>query len=734
MFDGAPATDEVPLSLDDHLMKALDALDLERAQSVLIEIIVRKTGDLRSWDSPQYATSRRIQDAIVTDRNRDWRLTFFALETLRDRYFLRNAAGETCETPQDFFARVATGIAQGGQTVAQAERSFKETLAFAQSLYDALSQLHALFATPILTNAGTTRGALISCFLSETDDSIESIFATYSENAALAQGGGGVGTYWPIRAQGSSISRGGKSSGPIPFLKTMESATMAVHQAGARRGAAAAYMDVSHPDIETFVELRKHEGDVDRRAPNLHHGVNISDAFMQAVKANADWDLVDPGSGKVVRTISAYGLWKKILVQRVENGEPYMIFIDTVNRAQPETYKRLDKGVHLSNLCTEVLLPTAAERIKRFLRTTFGQWRVTIDKVESEGLTAICDLGSLNMGRYFEWQHYKDELAYLMMRGLDNALDHFIATSGDAYDKAKRSAQRGRDVGLGVLGWFDYLQQRRIPFESIEARSHNKLRFAEFQRISDAASRRLAFERGPAPDVLKASGLLVRILVPLLFALGLNRLSLGKRLIGALIPANMLFRNVNRQALAPTATIGIIAGGAPSIEPPTSNAFKQNTLSGTFIVKNENLRQTLRDRYPDRDNQETWTSIFLNGGSVQHLDWLTDEDRKLFKTAEEINQREIVTQGADRTPFISQAQSLNLFIVPGSAGTIPASYLHEVHMMAYDLGVKSTYYCRSQPASQAGGVEGSAEDRKTDQLKSRRVIDNVSYESCAVCQ
>lgn len=733
MFDSISADEG---TFDSLLVKALNKLDFKGAQNALLGLVKHQVGGLRSWNSPQYTTSRGVQESIRLDEARDERLTFFALDTLRDRYFLRNVDGTVCETPQDFFARVATGVACGGHTPQEVEGNralLVETKQFAQDLYDILSQLHALFATPILTNAGTNRGKMISCFLNEADDSIVGIYEAYTENAILAQGGGGIGTYWGnLRSQGSKLSRGGKSSGPIPFLKVKDSSTIAVHQAGARRGAAAAYMDVSHPDIEDFIDMRRPEGAEERRAQNIHHGLCITDEFMTAVKTRAPWNLVDPNTKRVVKSVDAYALWKRIVVTRVMTGEPYMLFIDTVNRLQPAAYKKVGKTVKTSNLCIEITLPTMADRVKRFLRAKLGQWRVTIERVQTEGLTAICDLGSVNLGRYDEWAPYAEHLTYCMVKGLDNVLDNFIRFAGPGYEKATASAMQGRDIGLGVMGWFDYLQQRGIPAETILARSHNKMRFKEFGDLSDRASRRLAVERGPAPDCVKASGGLAPVLVPLIVALGLNKTFIGQWAIQQVMKAEFLFRNVNRQALAPTATIGIIAGSSPSVEPSAGNVFNQKTLSGTFMVKNAALEALLARKYEKHDTQDTWTSILENGGSVQHLDWLDDDDKKVFKTAYELNQRELIQQAADRQKWISQAQSLNVFFAPGSTGQVSASYLNDVHTMAWELGLKSLYYCRSESVLRAASVDSkSGTDAKS---KIQKVMDAVAYETCSVCQ
>lgn len=663
-------------SFDTQLIASLNKLDFSGAQKAVIGLIRELVGIKHSWSSPQYATSRAVQQSITLSHDRNNLLTFFALDTLRDRYFLRDAEGVICETPQDFFARVATGVACADKTegeIAQLPAEhFDELAAYAQELYDAISQLHAMFATPVLTNAGTNRGMLISCFLSEADDSIVGIFDAYSENAVLAQGGGGIGTYWGnLRGHGAKLSRGGASSGVIPFLKVMDSSTMAVHQAGARRGAAAAYLDISHPDVEDFIDMRRPEGAEERRCQNIHHGICISDAFMQAVKERKPWDLIDPHHGNVVRTVDAYGLWKRIIMTRVMTGEPYMLFVDTVNENQPKAYKDKNLKVNTSNLCIEITLPTVAGR------------------AENGGRTAICCLGSINFATYEGWKHYGPRLHYLMVRGLDNVLEHFIRNAGRGYEKAVKSAKNGRDIGLGVMGWFDYLQQRGIPFETIEARSHNRLRFKEFCTWSDNASLQLAKERGAAPD-------------------------------------GGPYRNVNRQAIAPTATIGIIAGASPSIEPPAGNVYRQETLSGKYIVRNPQLQRLLEDKYSEHCNEATWSSITENSGSVQHLDWMSSEDKLVFKTAYELNQRELVQQAADRQEYISQSQSLNLFFAPGSSGKLNAAYLHDVHFLAWELGVKSLYYCRSESVIKSANTSAQA--------KVQQIMDNIAGQECTVCQ
>lgn len=889
MFDTVPPDmgADILSSLDTKMMAALNVKNYKEAGVILTRIIHTTVGDKRSWDSPQYLTSRRIQDSIVQNKDRDSKLTFFALDTLRDRYFLRDTNNVICETPQDFFARVATGVAVGGHTAEEVEGSkslFKETQEFAQELYELLSNLHALFATPILTNIGTNRGLPVSCFLGSSDDSIIGIYDTYKENAILAQGGGGIGTYWGnLREEKAKLSRGGTSSGPIPFLKTKDSSTAAVHQAGARRGAAAAYMQISHPDIEDFIDIRKNTGDLDRRTQNLHHGICVTDAFMAAVEAKGKWDLVSPKTGKVVRTVDAAELMRKIITTRAMTGEPYILNIDTVNRAQPEAYKQLGMPVETSNLCVApetniltrggdvaiaslenqvvevwngeewswvtvrktatnaTLLRVTLEVTDAMLNTSYSiidctpehqfwcqdsmtstkhlrmrpaahlepghrlaTWSmpdssgnsvpdtrsISVFNIEHTGRisdtfcftepkknlgtfngvvtgqcveitipctpgapnasvpstslgriqdslfptlnaarTAVCCLGSVNYATYGEWLFKAPEVIYLMTKGLDNVLDAFIRFAGDreGYEKSTYAAYRGRDIGLGVMGWFDYLQQRSIPFESIEARSHNRMRFKEFGQASDAASRSLAAERGLAPDALACLPIWKRVAVMALTAVAIRGPGLRQRLFERLVPTPLRYRNLNRQAIAPTASIGIIAGSSPCIEPPTGNAYTQKTMSGSFAVRNQQLDDLLVSKYPAYANEETWTSIASTEGSVQHLEWMSLEDRKVFKTASELNQRELVQQAADRQPWISQAQSLNLFFAPGESGTLSAKYLWDVHMMAHRLGVKSLYYARMTSVLRAKTIEPGTGKRIN-------LADQLAYEECTVCQ
>ncbi len=632
------------------IVEALSANDIVSARDLLLEQIKLKVGQRASWDSPQYRGDKGVQKSIKLDYTRDNKLTFFGLETLRSRYFLKDAKGEVCEDPQIFFARVATGVARGDKELAQ-------------DLYDLMSKNWFMPATPVLVNSATSRGAPISCFLNTVGDSISDIFKTYEENAFLAKGGGGIGTNWSqVRGHNSKLSTGGTSSGTIPFLKVMDSATLAVSQGNTRRGAAAVYMRIDHPDIEEFVDIRRPTGgDENRRCLNLHHGVIISDEFMRAVKAKTKFDLRCPHNGEVTQTVDAFDLWKRLLKNRVETGEPYIMFHDTVNRAVPEHHREKGLLVNQSNLCSEITLPTNRER------------------------TAVCCLGSLNLEKWDEWNEEKEYVIYTAVKALDNILDNFIqgADSRD-YKRAVYSATRERSVGLGVMGYHGMFMKQGIPFESVAARSLNKIVFKAIHECAKQASKQLAIERGPCPDG-------------------------GDQ------------RNSYILSIAPTANISVICGSAtPCIEPIAGNAYLQKTLSGSFLVKNPYLEAVL-EKY-GKNEPDVWRKIIDYKGSVQFLDFLSDEEKKVFKTAYELNMMELVLQAADRQKYICQSQSLNLFL----KSPISGKFLNEVHLKAHELGVKTLYYLRSESVIEADSV---------DSTSVRRQVGAASdYEECTVCQ
>jgi len=637
----------------DSIVDALSVNDLESARNLLLEQINITVGQSASWDSPQYRGDKGVQKSINLDYTRNKKLTFFGLETMRDRYFLKDAKGQICEDPQSFFARVATGVARGDKELAQ-------------NLYDLMSKNWFMPATPVLVNSATSRGAPISCFLNTVGDSISDIFKTYEENAFLAKGGGGIGTDWSrVRGHNSKLSTGGTSSGTIPFLKVMDSATLAVSQGNTRRGAAAVYMRIDHPDIEEFVDIRRPTGgDENRRCLNIHHGVSVTDEFMRAVKAKTKFDLRCPHTAEVTKTIDAFDLWKKLLKNRVETGEPYLLFLDTVNRAVPEHHKEKGLFVNQSNLCSEITLPTNRDR------------------------TAVCCLGSLNLERYDEWEEHRTSVIYTAVKALDNVLDNFIQkVDSRDYKRAVSSALQERSIGLGVMGYHGMFMKRGIPFESIQARALNKIVFKNINEAAIKASEQLAIERGPCPD-------------------GGNR------------------RNSYVMAIAPTANISVICGGAsPCIEPVAGNAYLQKTLSGSFLVKNVFLEKLLKSK--NQNNNDIWRTIIDHKGSVQHLEFLSDEEKSVFKTAYELNMMEVVQQAGDRQQYICQAQSLNVFL----RSPISGKYLSELHIKAHEVGVKSMYYLRSESVIEADKIDSSSVRRQVG-----AVANTNNFEECTMCQ
>ncbi|MCH2228121.1 MAG: ribonucleoside-diphosphate reductase subunit alpha [Candidatus Caenarcaniphilales bacterium] len=629
------------------IVDALSNNNLELARDLLLKKIELQVGQKASWDSPQYRGDKGVQKSIKIDTGRDKKITFFGLETLRDRYFLKDGKGDICENVQMFFARVATGIARGDKELAQ-------------NLYDLMSKNWFMPATPVLTNSATSRGAQISCFLNTVGDSISDIFKTYEENAFLAKGGGGIGTNWSqVRGHNSKLSSGGKSSGTIPFLKVMDSATLAVSQGNTRRGAAAVYMDISHPDIEEFIDIRRPTGgDENRRCLNLHHGVIVSDEFMRCVKAKVKFELTCPHSGEVTKSIDAVEIWRKILKNRIETGEPYILFIDTVNKDTPQHHKDAGLFVNQSNLCSEITLPTNRER------------------------TAVCCLGSMNLEKWEEWKDSSEETLYTAVKALDNILDNFIyGVDSRDYKRAVQSAMQERSVGLGAMGYHGLLMSQNIPFESIQARSLNKVVFSTINKYAKQASIRLADERGVCPDG-------------------------GEQ------------RNSYIMAIAPTANISVICGGAtPCIEPIAGNAYLQKTLSGSFLVKNVHLERVLEEK--GQNKADVWRKIIEDKGSVQNLDFLSEEEKKTFKTAYELDMKEVIIQAGDRQQYICQAQSLNLFM----KSPISGKQLNEVHLLAHERGVKSLYYLRSESVIEADNVDNKSVRRQ------------VSVgEECSVCQ
>jgi ribonucleoside-diphosphate reductase alpha chain len=535
-------------------------------------------------------------------------------------------------------------------------------------------------ATPVLSNGGTRRGLPISCFLNEASDSLEGIVDLWNENVWLAARGGGIGSYWGnLRSIGERVGQNGKTSGVVPFIRVMDSLTLAISQGSLRRGSAAVYLPVDHPEIEEFIEIRRPTGgDPNRKALNLHHGILLSDAFMRAVEADEEWALLSPKDRAVVKRVSARSLWIRILTARIETGEPYIIYSDTVNRQIPQHQKLAGLTVKTSNLCSEITLPTGLDHL--------GNQR-----------TAVCCLSSLNLETFLEW---KDHPTFIedVMRFLDNVLQDFIDNAADEFARARYSAARERSVGLGVMGFHSFLQDQMIPFESAMAKAWNNNIFKHIKTRVDAASKVLAELRGACPDAADY---------------GISE------------------RFSNKMAIAPTASISIICGGSsPGIEPIAANSFTHKTLSGSFNVRSKALKRLLAGKAKDTD--AVWSSITTNEGSVQHLGFLSHEEKQVFKTAFEIDQRWVVELAADRAPNICQSQSLNVFL----AADVHKRDLHQIHFQAWKKGVKSLYYCRSKSLQRSESVAMlSPSVPVTDDAEAdRAAASRNDYDECLACQ
>lgn len=599
-------------------------------------------------ERPQLQLVRKVE----VDRSRDALLTDFGKTTLEDRYLLQG------ESYQDMFARVATAFADDAD--------------HAQRIYDYISNLWFMPATPVLSNGGADRGLPISCFLNAVPDNLEGIVSVWNENVALASNGGGIGTYWGgVRSIGEKVKGAGQTSGIIPFIRVMDSLTLAISQGSLRRGSAAVYLDIHHPEIEEFLEIRKPSGDFNRKSLNLHHGLSITDEFMEAVRDGAMFGLRSPKTGEVIREVDARSLWQKILEIRLQTGEPYLIFSDTVNRAMPQHQRELGLSVRQSNLCSEIMLHTGKDHL--------GAER-----------TAVCCLSSVNAEKFLEWRDHPTFVEDVM-RFLDNVLEDFIQRAPPEMANAVYAAKRERSVGLGLMGFHSFLQAQNVPFESALAKSWNMRLFKTLRRQCDAASRTLAAERGPCPDAAERG---------------------------------VMERFSHKLAIAPTASISIICGGTSAgIEPIPANIYTHKTLSGSFAVKNPYLERLLDEK--GQNTAQVWDSILENEGSVQHLDVLTQDEKDVFKTAFEIDQRWVVELAADRTPDICQSQSVNIFL----PGDVDKWDLHMLHWQAWERGCKSLYYLRSksvQRAAHAGG-EGLAVVEMTDAGK-------TDYEECLACQ
>ncbi len=591
---------------------------------------------------------------LKLDRSRDDLLTSFGKLTLSDRYLLPG------ESHQDIFARVSC--------------AFADDVAHAQRLYDAMSRLWFMPATPVLSNGGTTRGLPISCFLNSVSDSLQGIVGTWNENVWLASNGGGIGTYWgQVRSIGEKV-KGGETSGIIPFIHVMDGLTLAISQGSLRRGSAAVYLDIHHPEIEEFLEIRKSSGDFNRKSLNLHHGINVTDEFMHAVKGGRMFALRSPKNNEVIREIDARRLWQRVLETRLQTGEPYLLFIDTVNRALPKHQRDLGLKVTTSNLCSEITLTTGIDH-------------------RDEERTAVCCLSSLN---FETWDQWKDEPSFIedVLRFLDNVLTYFITVAPDGMKRARYAALRERSVGLGVMGFHSLLQSKGIPFESALAKSFNLTMFRKIRRDADAASVALAQERGPCPDALERG---------------------------------VMARFSHKLSIAPTASISIICGGTSAcIEPIPANIYTHKTLSGAVPVRNPHLVKVLAAR--GADTPEVWQSIIEHEGSVAHLDMMSEQEKATFRTAFEIDQRWVIELAADRAPFICQSQSINLYL----PADIDKWDLHMLHWTAWQRGIKSLYYCRSKSISRAGFAGKLAQGEGP--VAQEAALARTDYEECLACQ
>ena len=601
--------------------------------------------------------TKDVVHGINVNYTRDGLFDELGIKRLKESYMTDDEV-----SPQERFAYVS--------------KAFGTNEKHSQRLYEYSSKHWLSYSTPILSFGRSKRGLPISCFLPYLDDSAEGLVSTLAEVNWLSMLGGGVGIGIGIR------SADDKSVGVMPHLRTYDASSLAYRQGRTRRGSYAAYLDISHPDILIFLEMRKPTGDPNMRTLNLHHGINITDNFMQLVEkcmldkdADDTWELKDPHSGEVRDTISARELWQRIIEMRMQTGEPYLHFIDTSNRAMPDFQKKLGLSIKQSNLCSEIILPTDKER------------------------TAVCCLSSLNLEYYDEW---KSDPLFLadVAEMLDNVLQYFIDNAPSAISRAIYSATRERSIGIGALGWHAYLQKNSIPWESAMAVGRNHQIFKHIRTGLDNANLKLGHERGEAPD---AAGT-------------------GRRF------SHML-------AIAPNASSSIIMGNtSPSVEPLRANAYRQDTLSGSSLNKNKWLDRLIQDHLSgdnhlisqDEYNQ-IWSTIIANDGSVQHLTWMSDWDKDVFKTSMEIDQRWVIQHAADRQQYIDQAQSVNLFFRPDAN----IKYLHAVHFLAWKQGLKTLYYCRSEKIGKADKVSKRIEREVIKELDMKAMIEG---DTCLACE
>jgi len=594
-----------------------------------------------------------IVHGIKVDYSRDILFDELGIKRLQESYMREDEA-----SPQERFAYVS--------------KIFGSNQEHSQRLYDYSSKHWLSYSTPILSFGRSKRGLPISCFLNFIEDTAEGLVDNLSETNWLSMLGGGVGVGFGIR------SADDKSTGVMPHLKMYDASSLAYRQGRTRRGSYAAYLDISHPDIIAFLEMRKPTGDPNLRCLNLHHGINITDKFMQIIEKcmidpNADdsWELVDPYSKVVRETVSAKHLWQMILELRMHTGEPYLHFIDTSNRAMPKFLK--DQGLQImqSNLCSEIILPTNEER------------------------TAVCCLSSVNLEYYDEW---KDDPLFLIdiAEMLDNVLQYFIDNAPSTIQRAIYSASNERSIGVGALGFHAYLQQKGIAFEGVMAKIWNNSIFKDIRKKLDEANLKLGKERGEAPDA---------------FGTGL--------------------RFSHLMAIAPNASSSIIMGNtSPSIEPYRANAYRQDTLSGSFLNKNKYLDAIIKkecNEKPGLHYGEIWSSIIANDGSCQHLEWLDENVKSTFKTSMEIDQRWVIEHAADRQQYIDQAQSLNVFFRPDSH----IKYIHAIHFMAWKKGVKTLYYCRSEKLAKADKVSKRIERQVIKELDMSALVQG---NDCIACE
>lgn len=586
---------------------------------------------------------------IKINKKNDDLLADYAVGMLKDFYL-----NEYEDSPQQGFARAATAWSK-----------YKDEMdeGLAQRLYDYVSNKWFMFASPVLSNApnghGKGKGMPISCFLTYVPDTLEGLIDHSSELRWLSVYGGGVGGHWSDVRTVSDIA-----PGPIPFLHTVDADMIAYRQGKTRKGSYAAYMDVHHPDIIEFLNIRIPTGDVQRKALNLHNAINITDEFMVAVRDNTDFDLRDPKDNEVKESINARKLWERILEVRFRTGEPYLNFIDTANDALPQNLKDLGLRIHGSNLCNEIHLPTSDDR------------------------TAVCCLSSLNLEYYDEWKD--TTIVRDLVRMLDNVLQYFIDEAPDTITRAKYSAMRERSIGLGAMGFHSLLQRHGVAWESDKASEINTVVFQHIKQEAVRETEALAIERGEYPD-----------------GEGTGR------------------RNAHLLAIAPNASSGVILSTSPSIEPMKANAYTHRTRAGSFLVKNKYLEEVLESK--GENNESTWSSIITAKGSVQHLPFLTEGEKAVFKTAQELDQNWVVQHAADRQPFICQGQSVNLFFPAGAQ----KSYVNKVHLKAWESGLKGLYYLRTEAKSRAENVSEKVE-RVALQDDDRNII--YGKKNCPFCE